>query len=95
MIVIIAKTTLKEGKKQDFIDASRDLAEKTRREEGCVSYEVYEDLSGRGGMIIFEKWRDQACLDAHLATAHYLAWKEAAGSFRHEGPELIHYRQVW
>lgn len=95
MIVIIARTMLKEGGKQDFIAASRDLAEKTRQEEGCVSYEVYEDLTKRAGMIIFEKWRDQACLDAHLTTAHYLAWKEAAGAFRHGGPELTHYRQVW
>lgn len=46
------------------------LAEKTRAEEGCISYVLYESLATPGTFVTVEEWRSQDDLDAHLASAH-------------------------
>lgn len=47
-----------------------ELAEATRAEEGCLSYELAESAAVPGTFVTVERWRDQADLDAHLRTPH-------------------------
>ncbi len=42
----------------------------TLAEPGCISYQAYVDRADPGTVFIFERWRDQADLDAHFATPH-------------------------
>lgn len=46
------------------------LAQKTRDEEGCISYVLYESLATPGTFVTVEQWRSQDDLDAHLASDH-------------------------
>ncbi len=50
----------------------RELAVISRTEPGCVSYEVARaDEPDRATFVLFEKYRDQAALDAHMQTEHF------------------------
>ena len=49
----------------------------TRAEEGCEVYSYGEDVVEPGLFRVFEIWRDQACVDAHMQSAHMKAWQEA------------------
>lgn len=44
------------------------LASATLGHEGCLHYELFESGSAPGTFVTVETWRDQADLDAHLAT---------------------------
>jgi quinol monooxygenase YgiN len=63
-----------------FPDAEADAAERllrelgaaSRREEGCLGFEVCRGDDDRGSFVLFEKWRDQAALDAHYATEQFV-----------------------
>jgi quinol monooxygenase YgiN len=46
------------------------MMSETRKEAGNLAYHFSADLSERGVFYIFEKWRDQSCLDAHMEEAH-------------------------
>jgi quinol monooxygenase YgiN len=46
------------------------LAEATRAEEGCLTYDVFESAAVPGTFVTVEEWRSQADLDAHLKTEH-------------------------
>jgi quinol monooxygenase YgiN len=41
---------------------------RTRQEEGCLAYCFALDEAAAGTVLVYERWRDQASLDAHLAT---------------------------
>jgi quinol monooxygenase YgiN len=43
------------------------LVEPSRREPGCIRYELYKDIDRDGDLVLVEAWRDQAALDEHIA----------------------------
>ena len=47
----------------------------SRAEDGCITYSYAIDVQDPGLIRVFEVWRDQAALDAHRETPHFLAWK--------------------
>ena len=49
----------------------RDLVENSRREPGCRLYEVFRAAETPGTYLIFEKYDDEAALDAHRASEHF------------------------
>ncbi len=55
------------------------LAEATRAEEGCRSYELFESAVAPGVFVTVEEWRSQDDLDAHMQTEHVAAALAAAG----------------
>ena len=63
-----------------FPDGDADTAERLLRElraaslgeEGCLAYEVCRGADERGSFALFEKWRDQAALDEHYQTEHFI-----------------------
>ena len=48
----------------------RELGTASRAEPGCMGYEVVRGEDGTT-FVLFEKWRDQAALDAHYAAEHF------------------------
>ena len=53
--------------REQLKSAMRALVEPSRREPGCIRYELYQDIEKEGDLILIESWRDQAALDEHLA----------------------------
>jgi quinol monooxygenase YgiN len=53
----------------------------SQAEDGCFDYNYAEDVTEAGLIHVFERWRDQAALDAHFATDHMARWRAAWPSF--------------
>jgi len=47
------------------------LAEKSRAETGCTSYEVIQDLAAPEIFLLVEEWESIAALEAHNKTPHF------------------------
>ena len=47
------------------------LAAQSRKETGCVGYEVLQDMSNAEILVLIEEWTSVAALDAHNKTAHF------------------------
>ena len=45
----------------------------TRVEPGCLWYDISQDLDAPDRFVAYERWRDVAALQSHLATAHFAA----------------------
>ena len=65
---------------EDFIDPLKvaevlplyeALVVATREEPGCIHYELCQDLKNLGHFLFIEEWRDEAALDAHIASDHF------------------------
>lgn len=72
MIVIIAKTKVKPGKRDELIKLCQPVIELTRADEGCLQYDLL--LSSEDPDVIFfvEKYKDKAAFKVH-ATSKYMA----------------------
>ena len=53
------------------------FVEATRREDGCINYDLAIDLSDPTRLILFERWSDQKSLDGHFNSSHMAAWRKA------------------
>ena len=53
------------------------LVETTYREDGCIAYDVAEDVSDRP-VRFSELWPDSDSLDKHLQAPHIEPWREVA-----------------
>jgi quinol monooxygenase YgiN len=53
----------------------RTLVRETRQHDGCIAYDVAEDLFEKGLIRFSELWPSQALLDAHLKAPHIAPWR--------------------
>lgn len=56
------------------------LVEATYRTDGCISYDVAEDIFDPGAIRFSELWPDHKTLARHLKAAHIEPWRVAARS---------------
>jgi quinol monooxygenase YgiN len=74
-VVAVAETSSE--KADELKSICLGLIEPTRKEEGCISYELYQDISNPGKFTFIEEWQSKEHLDLHLQTTHMVAAGEA------------------
>lgn len=74
-VVAIVETTSERA--DELKSICNGLIEPTRKEDGCISYELYQDISNPGKFIFIETWQSKEHLDVHLKTPHLVAAGEA------------------
>lgn len=79
MILVIGTMAVPAEKMNDVRDAMKVMVSATLKEDGCVSYNLCEDLFEEGRIRVSEEWETLASLDAHMETAHMAVWREALG----------------
>jgi quinol monooxygenase YgiN len=52
----------------------RALVAPTRKEEGCLLYELHRSADAPGGFLFYEIWASREAHAAHLRTDHFLRW---------------------
>ncbi len=87
-MMIVAKLTVKPDKTKDFIDAAREIIEKSNKESGCISYQLYQDPYDNSKFVFVEEYKNQAAVDAHFAAGYFKAFGPKISDFV-EGPAKI------
>lgn len=76
-VVAIAETSAE--KAEELKKVCMGLIEPTRKEKGCISYELYQDSSNPGIFTFIEEWESKELLDVHLKSPHLTAASQAFG----------------
>ena len=76
MVIVIAKMTVKPGKKAEIFALAQDLIVATRAEEECISYELLDDPYDVSSCAFVERWTDKEALVQHLKTPHINVWRQ-------------------
>lgn len=71
MVKVMAKSYVKGDKLERLLELSKELVEKTVKEEGCISYELFQDLKDPKALIIIEEWESEEALKKHMASEHF------------------------
>jgi quinol monooxygenase YgiN len=70
---VIARLRAQPGKEADLKKVLLGLIEPTRRETGCIHYELLENLEDPRELTLVEEWRSESALEAHFSTDHIAA----------------------
>jgi quinol monooxygenase YgiN len=76
MVIVIAKLTVKQGKKAELFALAQGVIAATRTEPECISYELLDDPYDTGSCSFVERWTDKAALERHLKTPHISKWRQ-------------------
>lgn len=70
-VVMIATMTPKPGQEDKLRETLRAMVGPTRREDGCVTYNLHERPETDGvAFLFYEIWQDEAALARHMETPH-------------------------
>lgn len=72
MIKGVARLKVKPGNKEAFMALAREFVALNRLEAGNISYELFENTADPFIMTFIEEWEDNAALERHLASEHFL-----------------------
>lgn len=78
MIYVVATLTLKHGAKQNLIEPARACIAETRREAGCISYDLLASVTDDDTMVFIERWESREALTTHSKQPHLAVWREAS-----------------
>ncbi|MFC4449134.1 putative quinol monooxygenase [Halorussus aquaticus] len=87
MIVVHAVVPIDPNRREEALERVRELAEGTRAEDGVLDYAATTDVSDPNVVRFFERYEDEAALDAHQRTDHYREWAAALPEFLDGGVE--------
>lgn len=95
MIKVVARNTVKKEKIEEFITMAEKLVELTnQKDEGCIHYSLYQDLSDPRILTFIEEWESMDALNRHMAADHFKDMVPKLSAFA-DGPEDVHlYQQV-
>ena len=85
---IIAQIFIKPEHVDAFLAATKDLIAKSRAEEGCITYNLYQDPSDGTKLLFFEEWKNQAAIDFHFETEHFKAFGKMLEEFASADPVI-------
>ncbi|NBD27260.1 putative quinol monooxygenase [Paenibacillus glycinis] len=77
-ITIVAILKARKGNERLLRDELLKVAAPSRAEAGCLDYVLHESAEHPEQFVFYETWQDQAALDAHIASSHYRAYRQAA-----------------
>ena len=89
MIALVAKLPIKEGKVDEFIEIFKGLMAHVAEEDGTLMYTLNRDQADPNTLIVMERYRDKAALDAHSSTPHFKEFFKKSGEFIAGRPEMI------
>ena len=69
-IRVVAHVVALPGKQEEVKLALIDLVEPTRREEGCLVYELQQNQVDSTDFVFIEEWESETLLNAHLESPH-------------------------
>jgi quinol monooxygenase YgiN len=72
--------TVDPTKVSELIPLFAEMTAQTRREEGCIRYDLHHDNQDRSRFMFYETWKNRGLWQAHMASAHVAAFGKAAGA---------------
>ena len=91
MIIVMATMVTKPEKKAALQGFAKELIDTTRKESGCISYELFAALEEDNRVLFVERWESKQALDAHSQTPHFLRFGASCAELLQKVPEVVVY----
>ncbi|WHY03121.1 putative quinol monooxygenase [Neobacillus sp. DY30] len=94
MIKVVAKCKLKpDANVEDYLNQARELVAETRKEKGCITYGLHQDINDPTIVTMLEEWVNEEALNLHNETDHVKRIVPGLRELR-ESTEINIYKEV-
>ncbi|MEI0749629.1 aminoacyl-tRNA hydrolase [Brachyspira pulli] len=93
MIKIIAKNPVSSENKAKFIETAKELIEKSRKESGCISYNLFESVDGKY-LTFIEEWKNEKAIEEHNNSDHFKSIVPKLGELTSGEMDVVLYKEV-
>lgn len=62
-----------EAKRADVLKAAIELTACSLKDKGCIAYDIFESATRKDVLMICETWQNEADLDVHQKSSHFVA----------------------
>ena len=69
-VIVVAMVKAKPGEEDAVKEVLVSLVEPTRKESGCLCYNLHQSKDDKTQFMFYEQWASKAALDAHGKTPH-------------------------
>ena len=76
-VTLVAEVQAKAGEEGVVKKALMALVEPTRKEKGCICYNLHQSGEDKAKFMFYEQWASQAALDEHMQSDHFKAMQVA------------------
>lgn len=94
LITVVAHIRARAGEEDALRRVLLALIEPTRREAGCVQYDLHEENGKPGHFVFYESWASKRALDQHLASQHLSAGLPRISELCSQPPEILTYTRI-
>ena len=91
---VLALFTAAPGKEEELERALAALVEPTRKEAGCIRYDLVQGLGKSAEFAFIEEWESAEHLDAHSQTPHVREAGSKAATLLGAPASIERYRQI-
>ncbi|WP_449539122.1 putative quinol monooxygenase [Ferdinandcohnia sp. Marseille-Q9671] len=94
MIKVVCKIKLKpEVTIEEYINLAKEVITETRKEKGCITYTLNQDINDPSIISMLEEWEDEESLNQHNNTKHVVEIVPELRKLR-ESTELNLYKEL-
>lgn len=73
---VVARIQAKDGCEDAMATELHKLLEPSRRDKGCINYDMHVSLESPGLFILYENWETKQHWLDHMETEHLQTWRE-------------------
>ncbi len=93
-VTVVALMRAQPGKEHELRQALSSLVAPTRKEAGCLNYDLHQSPEDPTRFMFHENWTSKADLDRHLGSAHVTAVLSKLGGLVAEPPQITLWRKI-
>ncbi|NSB12756.1 putative quinol monooxygenase [Clostridium beijerinckii] len=94
MIKIVAKSVIKNEQIEKYLKLAKELVDKSRKEEGCISYGLFQDINDSSIFTFIEEWKDEEAINLHNNSEHFTRIVPLLGELRVGNGEVNLYKEI-
>jgi len=91
MLVVHATFPIDPDRREEALELTGTVAERSREEDGVLDYRVAIDADDRNLLRFFERYEDEAAFEAHLETDHVAELADALPDLLGDEPEITRF----
>jgi pentatricopeptide repeat protein len=88
MISVVAKLLVKEGKAEEAINLFKEMMDHVAKEQGTVMYSLNRSQSNPNKLVVLERYKSKAALDAHSSSDYFKEFSGKLGTVLAGKPEI-------
>ncbi len=93
-VTVVARLRAISGKEEELKKALLDLIAPSRKDPGCINYDLHQSSEHKSCFLFHENWETKELLDKHLSTSHLKAFMAKSTNLLAEPPQITLWERI-